>query len=156
MQQLAVKREIFKPLYLNFPFLDRLPIPSRIAARAAVHKFAANLVAEITKVHGTKGGNSSEKDTKDASNITVGSALAIAKEKGELTEQQFRDNAVIVFVAGHENPQLLITSLLYLLAKNKVCEIKLFQSYQQSMLTKFRKCNKISEKKLPTWKLKPA
>lgn len=129
MQQLAVKREIFKPLYLNFPFLDCLPIPSRIAARAAVHKFAANLVAKITEVHGTKDGSSSKENIKISSNITVGSALTIAKEKGELTEQQFRDNAVIVFVAGHENPQLLITSLLYLLAKNNVCEIKIFQSY---------------------------
>jgi unspecific monooxygenase len=120
MQQLAVKREIFRPLYLNFPRLDCLPIPSRVAARAAVHSFAANLVAKITEAHGTKSSGRDESNDDSAKNITVGSALVSAKEAGELTEQQFRDNAVIVFVAGHENPQLLITSLLYLLAKNKV------------------------------------
>lgn len=90
--------------------LDRLPIPSRVAARKAVHEFAANLVNKI--------GLSNTKNITDK--ITVGSALVAARDSGVLTEQQFRDNAVIVFVAGHENPQLLITSLLYLLAKYQV------------------------------------
>lgn len=109
MQQLAVKKAIFQPLYLNFPMLDMLPIPSRVAARKKVHEFAANLVAKVTA--------SNEKH--DMTNVTVGSALVTARAVGELTEQQFRDNAVIVFVAGHENPQLAITSLLYLLAKDQ-------------------------------------
>lgn len=112
MQQLAVKKAIFRPLYLNFPMLDLLPIPSRVAARKIVHEFAANLVAKVTA--------SNEKH--DMTNVTVGSALVTARAVGELTEQQFRDNAVIVFVAGHENPQLAITSLLYLLAKDQAMQ----------------------------------
>lgn len=110
MQQLAVKKEIFKPLYMNFAFLDALPIPSRVAARKMVHEYTANLVAKIKADH-------AKSDYTDYS--TVGSALVNARENGVLTEKQFRDNASIVFIAGHENPQLLITSLLYLLAKDQ-------------------------------------
>lgn len=115
MQQLAVKKEIFKPLYLNFAMLDMLPIPGRIAARKAVHDFSANLVSKIT----------SGQSKLDQSEVTVGADLVAARNNGDLTEQQFRDNAVIVFVAGHENPQLLITSLFYLLAKDQALQAKL-------------------------------
>ncbi|KAK3385790.1 cytochrome P450 [Podospora didyma] len=31
--QMAVKKEIFKPIYMNFPFFDRFPISSRLIAR---------------------------------------------------------------------------------------------------------------------------
>lgn len=95
---------------MNFAILDQLPIPSRVAAHKAVRDFAANLVEKVSSGHAKS----------DNNNVTVGSALVAARDSGVITEQQLRDNAVIVFVAGHENPQLLITSMLYILAKDQV------------------------------------
>lgn len=110
LQQLAVKKEIFKPLFLNFPILDKLGIPSRVKARNEVHKFAANLCDHIRQ--------SNEKV--DKSELNLSNSMMSAVETGIFTEKQFRDNAIIVFIAGHENPQLYLTSLLYVLAKRPV------------------------------------
>jgi unspecific monooxygenase len=46
--------------------------------------------------------------------------LLAARYSGVLTEQQFRDNVTILFIAGQENPELAVISTLYLLAKNRV------------------------------------
>ena len=40
---------------------------------------------------------------------------SLIKEK--LTEKQFLDNAIILMIAGHENPLLLMLSLLYVVSK---------------------------------------
>lgn len=102
-----VKSQIFKPLYMNFPFLDILPIPSRKVARQAVSEFRdyfCNLVKE------------SQRSNQDPN--TVGAKLVAALNEGSLTEMQFNDNAMITMIAGHENPQLLLNSLLYVLGSD--------------------------------------
>ncbi|GAB1195497.1 hypothetical protein APSETT444_004756 [Aspergillus pseudonomiae] len=48
----------------------------------------------------------------------LGARLIAARDSGVLTEKQFRDNLKVLFVAGQENPQLLLISMLYLLAKH--------------------------------------
>lgn len=42
-----LKMQIFKPLYLTLPFLDRFPIRSRIRARDQVHEFEEELVKVV-------------------------------------------------------------------------------------------------------------
>ncbi|VVT55116.1 uncharacterized protein SAPINGB_P004435 [Magnusiomyces paraingens] len=115
LQQLAVKKEIFKPIFLNFPILDTLPIPSRIQARKEIEKFSKNLCNHIRR--------SNEKI--DKSELNLSNSMIAAVETGILTEKQFRDNAVIVFIAGHENPQLFLTTLLYICAKYPTIQEKL-------------------------------
>ena len=110
--QMAVKREIFKPAFLNFPILDCLPIPSRVRARALVRQFAAELASVVRKSH---------QDVKcSLESDRLGQRLIAARQSGLLTELQFRDNLVITFIAGHENPQVMMVSTLYLLAKHQV------------------------------------
>lgn len=102
-----LKKELFSPLFLTLPILDKLPIPSRMAARESVVKFKKSymeaMIAERRPENGKK----------------LGSRLFEAFESGYITEKQFQDNAVIALVAGHENPQLLLTSLIYVLGRDK-------------------------------------
>lgn len=106
-----VKSHIFKPMYLNFPFLDKFPIPSRIEARQAVRSFRKYYSGLIRSL------------PENVSNVA--GSLTKALNDGVFTEQQFTDNAMIVMIAGHENPQLLLTSLIYVLS--------LYQDIQQKL-----------------------
>lgn len=98
-----VKLQIFKPLYMNFPILDKLPIPSRLKAKSEVKKFREYFISKIT--------------TEFANYSAAGKRLLDAYDSGELTLKQFQDNAIIIMVAGHENPLLLILSVFYCIVK---------------------------------------
>ncbi|CDO93026.1 unnamed protein product [Kluyveromyces dobzhanskii CBS 2104] len=104
-----VKQQIFKPIFLSFPFLDLLPIRSRQKARMDVADFRNML---LDTVHTNLIMNYTYEQTNNA-------ATGLIKEwklKG-INDEQLKDNLVIILVAGHENPQLLLTTLFYLLAK---------------------------------------
>lgn len=106
--QIAVKKEIFKPIFMNFPVLDRFGdlIPCRVRARDMVKQFSATLEYCVRQ------GQQSAKPN------NLGARLVAARDSGVLTKKQFRDNLNVLFVAGQENPQLLLISILYLLAKH--------------------------------------
>ncbi|KAB8231255.1 cytochrome P450 [Aspergillus alliaceus] len=106
--QIAVKGEIFKPMFMNFPVLDRFSdlIPCRVRARDMVKQFSATL--EYCVRQGQRSANPNN----------LGARLIAARDGGVLTRKQFRDNLNVLFVAGQENPQLLLISILYLLAKH--------------------------------------
>ncbi|CAG8983880.1 hypothetical protein HYALB_00005519, partial [Hymenoscyphus albidus] len=107
--QSAVKGQIFQPIFMNFPFLDRLPIPSRIKARELVESFSQELDRTLTKSH--------EGTTPSLSSDKLGIRLLAARNEGLIDDKQLHDNLNVTFVAGQENPQLLLTSIMYLLAK---------------------------------------
>lgn len=113
-----VKKQIFNPVYLNFPILDRLPIPSRLDARKEVHAFR-KYFCELVK-----------RNKNEDSHTFAGHKLQMALETGKITAKQFTDNVIITMVAGHENPQLLLTSLLYVIAKYPVYQTKLREEVQ--------------------------
>lgn len=108
-QLIQIKKQIFDPFYLNFPMFDRLPIPSRLLAFQNVENFRSSLVDKVQK--------QLIKTYKFEQANTSGSALVRAYNNGELTNKQLTDNIVILLVAGHENPQLFISNLIYLLGK---------------------------------------
>jgi cytochrome P450 len=97
---------------MNFPLLDRLPIPSRIRARELVQQFREELKNALLRSY--------EKTSASMDSDKLGSRLLAAWESGFLSEKQFLDNLTVTFVASQENPQLLIISTLYLLAKHPV------------------------------------
>lgn len=101
-----LKNQIFKPLFMNFTFLDKLPIPSRIRARNAVREFKKLFFDKIL----------ADKTVENSNKL--GPSLADGFEKKIITKQQFQDNAMIAMVAGHENPQILLTTVIYLLSKH--------------------------------------
>ncbi|KAM9909034.1 hypothetical protein OXX69_005817 [Metschnikowia pulcherrima] len=101
-----LKRQIFRPMFMTFPSLDKLRLPSRQRAKGAIKEFKALLRCKILQ----------ERTYENSERL--GSNLANAYETGEITEKQFEDNAIIALVAGHENPEMLLTTVLYLLAKH--------------------------------------
>lgn len=108
-----LKKQIFQPLYMNFTFLDKFPIPSRVKARKAVRDFKNFYVKKILKER-------SNENTR-----RLGPRLAAAHEDGLITEKQFQDNAMITMIAGHENPQILLTTVTYLISKHQSVQNKL-------------------------------
>ncbi|KAK6205099.1 Dit2 protein [Scheffersomyces amazonensis] len=109
-----LKSKIFNPLYLNFPFLDKLQIPSRQKARKEVIKFRHYFINQIftsREPSGTLG--------------TAGNKLVEAYDNQDITMKQLIDNSIILMVAGHENPLLLMLSLLFVIAKYPSVQIKI-------------------------------
>lgn len=100
-----VKLQIFKPFFLNFPYFDNFPIPSRLKARKEVNNFRNWYGQSIIDMHDPQLPNSA------ATKLVDG----LMHEK--LTEKQFLDNAIIIMIAGHENPLLLMLSLMFVTAK---------------------------------------
>jgi cytochrome P450 len=107
-----VKREIFKPIFMNFPILDRFPIPSRVRARKVVERFREHLKEMLLKGH--------DKEPVSMDSDKLGTRLLASWKYGLLSEKQFLDNLTVTFVAGQENPQLALISTLYILAKHPV------------------------------------
>ena len=106
-----MKREIFQPVFMNFPILDRFPFPSRTRARQLVNRLRHELRSAL--------GHSSPRDGASVSD-GLGQRMIDAKDSGQWNEKQLLDNVTVAFVAGQENPQLCMISTLYLLAKHPV------------------------------------
>ncbi|ODV71121.1 putative cytochrome P450 [Cyberlindnera jadinii NRRL Y-1542] len=121
MKLKLVKSHIFKPLYMNFPILDSLPIPSRLEARRQVESFRSYYTEQVMKAQ-----VSGDSDVECAA-----FQLYTAFKQGKITAKQMTDNLVIILVAGHENPQLLFTSLLYMLAKYPTVQHRVRQEISQ-------------------------
>jgi cytochrome P450 len=105
---MQIKPRIFSPIFLNFPFLDHLNLSSRQQARDLTAKFRTELCSAVQESHA---GHAHSEETNH-----LGCRMLRAYETGQLTEKQFQDNMVSIFLAGHENPQLLLTSMMFLLA----------------------------------------
>lgn len=101
-----------KPIFLAFPFLDMLPIPSRQRCRKLANHFVDVLCDTVIQNH--------QHQHTESANQSLGCSLVAARQAGTLTEQQFRHNVTIMYLAGHENPQLLLTSLIFLLGEQQV------------------------------------
>lgn len=99
-----VKLQIFNPIFLNFPYFDNFPIPSRLKARREVIGFRKWYGQSLIEKYNLQLPNSAATKLVDS----------LIKEK--LTEKQFLDNAIILMIAGHENPLLLMLSLLYVVS----------------------------------------
>ncbi|OJJ46526.1 hypothetical protein ASPZODRAFT_152015 [Penicilliopsis zonata CBS 506.65] len=102
--QMDLKKYLFHPIFMSFPVLDYWLgslIPSRVKARQLVQEFSGELQTQVLQGQAD----------------SVARSLVQAKRDGLLTAKQFRDNLNVLYVAGQENPQLLLISSLYLLGK---------------------------------------
>ncbi|CAI4056316.1 hypothetical protein N7582_000586 [Saccharomyces uvarum] len=104
-----IKKQIFHPFFLAFPFLDLLPIPSRRKAFRDVASFRELLVKRVQ--------DQLINNYKFEQTTFAASDLIRAHNNEVIDYKQLSDNIVIILVAGHENPQLLFNTSLYLLAK---------------------------------------
>ncbi|KAF1848413.1 Dit2 protein [Cucurbitaria berberidis CBS 394.84] len=106
--QMKIKPIIFQPVFMNFPFLDYLPFKIRKLGRVLNKQFRSTLRTAITKGHLQHVCN--ENDNRNVACRLIGS-----HREGLLTDKALDDNLVSTFLAGHENPQLVLMSLMYLL-----------------------------------------
>lgn len=98
---------------MSFPFLDRVPF-IRNRARHAVGLFKNELKRALLASHHM------EKTPLSDPSDRLGRRMLDARASGMWDEKQLLDNLTVAFVAGQENPQLLMISSLYVLAKHPV------------------------------------
>src|ERR1051325_2179248 len=111
---------LFETVLMPFSeWLEKLPLPSvRRFERAR-----ARLDATIYRIIGER--RSSGRDEGD-----LLSMLLLAQDEdtgGRMTDQQVRDEALTLFLAGHETTANALTWTWYLLSQNPECEAKLHQ-----------------------------
>ncbi|KAB8542084.1 hypothetical protein FH972_025547 [Carpinus fangiana] len=114
--QSIIKRTLFKPLYFNFPHLDKYSaiLRSRARAYAIMKEFGDRLFAlsrALPRHHPV--------DKKQAEDLQVVDLLNVALDKGQINEEQFRANIKITFLTAHENAQQLLNSIFWELGRSE-------------------------------------
>lgn len=143
--QSIIKSTLFKPLYLNFPDLDKYPwlFRSRKTAYRIMHEFEDRLTNTV------RASLSLKRENGTSASEMVSHMLEEAHRDGRITEKQFRDNLKITFLTAHENAQQLINSTFWELGRNQVRSVYLlvWYGYRCWVLTESRKFKRVSELK---------
>lgn len=121
--QMKMKPIVFAPMFMNFPFLDKLPIKSRQFGHALNKTFRSTLRSIIAKGHDNHVCNEEDKRS-------LGCRLLGSHREGILSDKDLDDNLVGTFLAGHENPQLVILSYMYLTSSRPEVRQKLLEEFQ--------------------------
>ena len=123
MLQTIIKKTIFKPLFFNFPALDRFTwlFPQRTVAYNIMQEFE-DLLYDTIKNRPRK---LNRKEPVKPEDELVVHMMERALADGRLTEEQFRDNLKIVFLTAHENTQQLLNSMFWQLGYDQKVQDKL-------------------------------
>lgn len=118
--QTIIKRTIFKPLFFNFPVLDKFPnlIPQRARAFAIMKEFEDLLYNTVRN----RPNKDQTKSTPPSADDQVIHMLERALDTGSITDEQFRANLKITFLTAHENFQQLLNSTFWELGSNTVSD----------------------------------
>ncbi|KAL1413841.1 cytochrome P450-dit2 [Vanrija albida] len=116
-----VKRHIFHPLFLSVPVLDNYPrlFPDRVEARNLISQLEHELLAALPSAEAKQalaGGAVDGASSPSSSNILFD--LDEALLKGTFSSREYIDNLKILFIAGHENVQQALCSLLMVMARD--------------------------------------
>ncbi|KAJ5128259.1 Cytochrome monooxygenase xanG [Penicillium atrosanguineum] len=112
--QTIIKKTLFKPLFFNFPDLDKYPtiFPKRRAAFAIMQEFGDLLVSTVQhRIHTTSTDGDQVVDLLDR-----------ALKENKITLEQYRANLKVTFLTAHENAQQLLNSTIYVLGTNKTIQ----------------------------------
>jgi cytochrome P450 len=101
-----------------FEFFDRLPLPSNRRFEKARARIDATIARMIADRRRTPGGRTDLLSLLVAASDTEG-------DGGGMTDAQVRDEAVTIFLAGHETTANALTWTWYLLSQNPVAERRL-------------------------------
>ena len=119
--QSIIKRTIFKPLYFNFPALDKYPYIFRSRARAfTIMKEFEDLLYHLIRNRPRKLERNEPVKPEDELVVHM---LERALEEGRIDDTQFRANLKIVFLTAHENTQQLLNSTFWQLGSDQVSQI---------------------------------
>lgn len=104
------------------PFFRMLPTPGNLRYRTAVHQLD-EIVYRIIREHRARG-----RDTGDLLSMLL---RARDEDGRQMTDTQLRDEAMTLFLAGHETTALALSWTWYLLARNPDVEQKLQAELQE-------------------------
>lgn len=116
--QSIIKKTLFRPLFFNFPDLDRFPrlFPQRKVAFGIMQEFSDLLVETV---------RNRNKDSLGIDGEQVVDRLDRALKEGLINEEQYRDNLKVTFLTAHENAQQLLNSAFWELGNNQAVQRKL-------------------------------
>jgi cytochrome P450 len=97
--QMQLKPILFNPIFLNFPFLDHLPLKARKLGRMLIVQFRDTLRTAVAKGHDHHCCNEND-------NRSIACRLIGSHREGILSDKEMDDNLSATFLAGHENPEL--------------------------------------------------
>jgi cytochrome P450 len=123
MIQLKIKPIIFNPVFLNFPVLDHLPFKVRKLGRTLNIQFRNTLRTAVTRGHDHHCCDENDKRS-------VACRLIGSHREGTLSDKELDDNLVSTFLAGHENIQLVLMSLTYLVGAHPEVQDRLLQEIE--------------------------
>jgi xanthocillin biosynthesis cytochrome P450 monooxygenase len=115
--QSVIKKTLFKPLYFNFPVLDKYPriFKSRARAFKTIAEFG-DLLYNTVRARPNK--QEAEKKTLEEKQLV--DLLDAAVEKGLINDEQYRSNIKITFLTAHESVQQLLNSTFWELGNRQV------------------------------------
>jgi unspecific monooxygenase len=110
--QSQIKPKIFNPFYLNFPILDHFKLKSREEAKRLVKVFKRELTDLVLSGHKHRHPQGMESNH-------LGCRLVTAYETGIINRYHLQQNCLSMFLAGHENPQILLLHMMRMLAEHQ-------------------------------------
>ncbi|KAJ5464442.1 Cytochrome monooxygenase xanG [Penicillium daleae] len=122
--QTIIKKTLFKPLFFNFPDLDRYPsiFRQRKAAFAIMQEFGDLLCSTVRQ---RSANHSTNTKTPNPDGDQVVDYLDRALQENRITEEQYRANIKVTFLTAHENAQQLLNSTFWVLGTNTRIQEKL-------------------------------
>ncbi|WOO76377.1 Cytochrome P450-DIT2 [Vanrija pseudolonga] len=120
-----VKRHIFHPLFLSVPALDNYPrlFPGRVVARKLIAQLEQELLATLPSAEAKAALSCKVIDVASSpSSSNVLFDLDQALLHGTFTSREYIDNLKILFIAGHENVQQALCSVLMVLARDPMLQ----------------------------------
>ncbi|KAF3385274.1 Cytochrome P450-DIT2 [Penicillium rolfsii] len=122
--QTIIKKTLFKPLFFNFPDLDRYPFlfPQRKISFQIMQEFGDLLCATVRQrpTH-----QSDQSDHQNPDGDQVVDYLDRALKENRITEEQYRANLKVTFLTAHENAQQLLNSTFWVLGQKQSIQQKL-------------------------------
>ncbi|KAJ5935822.1 Cytochrome monooxygenase xanG [Penicillium verhagenii] len=117
--QTIIKKTLFKPLFFNFPDLDKFPslFRQRKVAFAIIQEFG-DLLCETVRAR-------PRVTDQESGTEQVVDLLDRALKEGRITEEQYRNNLKVTFLTAHENTQQLLNSAFWELGNNQDVQNKL-------------------------------
>lgn len=149
-----VLNEIFSPLRVALPIINKLPLHSNKRLKEAIHVLDA-LVSNMISYYSNRLQNSVDSDDNATENVL--SLLLKGKENELLSTHELRNNILALVLASHETTQVSLSGVLYFLAKHPNLQeklrkesIALFPDLEDS----FSKIETLDKRDSQYWKLK--
>ncbi len=117
----AVLAYVSQPAFLFLPALKRVPLPVVQRFRAAVSKLDAIIYGVIDKRRGSA-------ESQDLLSMLL---HAVDEDGSRMSDRQLRDEALTLFLAGHETTAIALSWTWFLLARHPEVEAKLWRELSE-------------------------